>query len=338
MAGLTPKENYLLAMEHEVPERIPNSRLDVSDYCPLEIAERAPGDGTVEQRFGGTGYDWFGVHWTFQPGPGASTVSPGYPPLLEDVTQWKSAVKFPDLEAYDWAAIAKRDAQRYDPDKLGCITLLNGMFERLHSLMGMTEACCALLMEPGSVYEFFGAVADHKIRLMEKIIAHFPVQMIEIHDDWGHANNSFLSPETWQALIEPHLKRIIASVRGKGVHLSFHCCGKVDNLIDLMVGAGIEHWSSVQTINDVPGILKAYGDRLTLTGGMDLAALKVPGLAKEEMKRIVTRQVRDYCKGGALIPFGAASVPGLVEIVNEVLIEQADYFKDPENRSIANIS
>jgi hypothetical protein len=337
MSELTAKENYLLVMDHKVPERIPNSRSDVSDYCPLEIAERAPGDGSFEQRFGGTGYDWFGVHWTFQPHVGASTVSPGYPPLLEDITKWKSKVVFPDLAAFDWAAMAERDAHRYDPEKLGCITLLNGMFERLHSLMGMTDACCALLLESEAVFDFFGKVADHKIRLMEKIIDNYPVQMIEIHDDWGHSNSSFFSPETWQSLIEPHLKRIISFGREKGIYLRFHCCGKVDNLMDLMVNAGIEHWSSVQTINDIRTILKTYGDRLTLTGGMDLAELKVPGISKEAIKSIVTRQVVDFCKGGALIPFAAASVPGLVEILNEVLDEQKDYFKNSENRLLSNI-
>jgi hypothetical protein len=334
---LTPKENYLMVMNHEVPERIPNSRLDVSDYCPLEIAERAPGDGSFEQRFGGTGIDWFGVRWVFQAQAGASMVDPAYPHLLEDVTRWKTVVEFPDLEAFDWAAMAKRDASRYDPDKLGCVTLLNGMFERLHSLMGMTEACCALLMEPGAAFDFFGAVADHKLRLMEKIIAHYPVQMIEIHDDWGHANDSFFSRETWSSLIEPHLRRIIAFGREKGVYLRFHCCGKADRLVDLMVGAGVEHWSSVQTINDVRAILKKYGDRLSLTGGMDLDVLKAPGIGREEMKRIATRQVVDFCKGGALVPFAAATVPGLVEVLNEVLEDQKDYFKNPENRLIGNI-
>jgi hypothetical protein len=324
-------------MNHKVPERIPNSRLDVSDYCPLEIAERAPGDGTFEQRFGGTGYDWFGVHWTFQAFAGASMVSPEYPHILGDAASWKSVVKFPDLEAFDWAAMAKRDSPRYDPDKLGCVTILNGWFERLHSLMGMAEACCALLMEPGAVSDFFGAVTDHKIKLMEKVVAHYPIQMIEIHDDWGHAGNSFFSPEAWRELIEPHVKRIVAFGREKGVYLRFHCCGKVDNLVDLMVGAGIEHWSSVQTINDVRSILKTYGDRLSLTGGMDLDVLKAPGISREEMKRIATKQVLDLCKGGALVPFAAATVPGLVEVLNELLEEQKDYFKDPENRLISNI-
>jgi hypothetical protein len=337
VAGLTPKENYLLVMNHQVPERIPNSRLDVSDYIPLEIAERAPGDGSFEQRFGGTGLDWFGVHWVFQASAGASMVDPEYPHMLEDVTRWKAEVKFPDLEAFDWAAMAKRDASRFDPNKLGCITILNGMFERLHSLMGMAEACCALLMEPTAVFDFFGAITEHKLKLMEKIIAHYPIQMIEYHDDWGHANDSFFSRETWSSLIEPHMKRIIAFAREKGIHLRLHCCGKADRLVDLMVAAGIEHWSSVQTINDVRNILKKYGHRLSLTGGMDLDVLKAPGIGREEMKRIATKQVIDFCKGGALVPFAAATVPGLVEVLNEVLEDQKDYFKNPENRLLENI-
>ena len=119
--------------------------------------------------------------------------------------------------------------------------------------------------------------------------------------------------------------------------MRFHCCGKVDNLVPAMVEAGIEHWSSVQTINDVRGILKRYGDRLTLTGGMDLPVLRTPGITREEMKAIVTAQVRAVCKGGALVPFAASSVPGLVEVLNEVLAEQEGFFRDPGNGLIADI-
>lgn len=331
MAELTPKENMIRVLKHQIPERIPNLLKDTISYLPPEVAERAPGDGSIAQKLGGTGYDWFGIHWTFQPHAGASMVSHEYPPLLEDITQWKEVVKFPDLDAIDWAAIAERDKDKFDPQKLCTITLLNGMFERLHALMGMEEACCALLLEPEATYEFFGAVADHKIKLMDKLVTHFPVDQIELHDDWGHHTNAFFGADTWEELLAPHIKRIVAFAKEKDVFLRFHSCGKVESLIPSMVEAGIDHWSSAQTINDIENIIKNYGDRLVLTGGMDWEELKKPGITKEEAKAIVTDKVLKLCRGGALIPFGGSSVPLVNPVLEEILSEQKDFFKNPEN-------
>ncbi len=334
MSALTPRENYIKALNHQVPDWIPNARLDEVNYIPIEIAERAPGDGTPSQALGGTGFDWFGVHWVFQPHVRAATVSHEYPPLLSDITQWKEVVQFPDIEAIDWAAAATRDQNVFVPEKLANITLLNGPFERLHSLMGMAEACMALVLEPEATYDFFGAVVDHKLRIMEKIVEYYPVDQIELHDDWGHQENQFFSTEIWDSLLSPHIKRITEFGKEKGIFIRIHSCGKIENLIPSMVEAGIEHWTSAQTINDLESIIREYGDRLVLTGGMDMASLKLGQIPREEMKALVNQQIDRLCPGGALLPFGASSVEGLKEVVNEVLAEKKDFFKKPENRRL----
>ena len=332
MSNLTPKENYIKVLNHQVPDWIPKVRQDEVNYIPVEIAERAPGDGSIEQVLGGTGFDWFGVHWVFQPHVRAATVSHEYPPILTDIRKWKEDVKFPDMEAIDWAAAAERDKDVFDPDKLANITLLNGPFERLHALMGMSEACMALLIEPEACYDFFGAVVDHKIRVMEKILEYYPVDQIELHDDWGHQENQFFSVEVWENLLGPHIRRLVKFGKDNNIFLRFHSCGKIENLIPSMVDAGIEHWTSAQTINDIESILKNYGDRLVLTGGMDLASLKLGAIPKEEMKAIVKEQIFKLCKGGALLPFGSSAVVGLKETINEIIDENADFFEKPENR------
>ncbi len=331
MSTLTPKENYIRVLTHQVPEWIPNARQDEVNYIPPEIAERAPGDGSIEQALGGTGFDWFGVHWVFQPHVRAATVSHEYPPILTDIKKWKEQVKFPDLEAIDWAAAAERDKDVFVPEKLANITLLNGPFERMHALMGMSEACMALLIEPEASSDFFSAVVDHKIRVMEKILEYYPVDQIELHDDWGHQENQFFSTEVWNSLLAPHIKRLTEFGKEKNIFLRFHSCGKIENLIPSMIEAGIEHWTSAQTINDIEGIIKKYGDRLVLTGGMDMASLKLGAIPKDEMKSIVEGQILNLCRGGALLPLGASAVVGLKETINEILEENKDFFKKPDN-------
>ena len=58
----------------------------------------------------GTGYDWWGQHWTYEPGVQGQMPTPGYR-VITDITKWQEEVKFPDLDAPDWEG----DAQ--DPER-----------------------------------------------------------------------------------------------------------------------------------------------------------------------------------------------------------------------------
>ena len=89
---LTARENLLKAYNHEIPERIPIYQSDIKYWMPPEIRERGPEGG--EGLSGGTGYDWFGNHWTFSEVDMGTTPTPGYGPILTDVTKWREQIKF----------------------------------------------------------------------------------------------------------------------------------------------------------------------------------------------------------------------------------------------------
>jgi hypothetical protein len=120
-------------------------------------------------------------------------VDPDEPHLMEDISAWPEKVKFPDLDAIDWCAAAKRDLAnpKYDPDKLAQVVILNGPFERMHALMGFENALCAVLTDPESCCDYFGAVIDYKIKLIDKLLEYYPIDLIDFHDDYGHQKNSF---------------------------------------------------------------------------------------------------------------------------------------------------
>jgi hypothetical protein len=118
------------------------------------LHERAP--VVPDRPYGGDGVDWFGVHWRFEEASGAPMVDPDYPPVMEDITQWREAVKFPDLSKIDFQSEAEKElsSPMYDPDKLKLVTIMEGPFDRLLSLMPTEEALCSLLEEPRSARHF----------------------------------------------------------------------------------------------------------------------------------------------------------------------------------------
>ena len=331
MNTLSPRENAILSYTHRCPQQFPQMPREIGGFIPPEVQERAPGDGSLEQMFGGTGLDWFGVPWVFQPEAGANMPDHRQPPLLEDICDWREVVRFPDLDAIDWKAAAARDADKLPEGAFRKIIVTVGPFERLHSLMGMEEALCALVTDPDECRAFFEAVVDHKIRLADRLHAAYQLDCIEWHDDWGHQNNSFFSPETFRALLVPPMKRLVDHCREIGVLYEQHCCGYVQNLVpDMVDGIGIGVWSSCQAVNDVPALARQYGGRLVMVGGLDCPGLEE--LSEAEQFELLSRRVDDVCRGGVVIPHMGGSKAAVRPVLARVLELRRDFYEKPENR------
>jgi len=330
--ALTPRENALMALEHKVPERIVNLLTDTNMLATYILAERAP--AVPGRPYGSDGVDWFGVHWRYEESSGAPMVDPAYPPQMEDITEWRSIVKFPDLSKIDFKAEAEKElnAPTYDPDKLNQVTIMQGPFERLLSLMATDDALCALLLEPEECAAFFDRVADHKIELIERLSEAYPIDLIDLHDDWGTQKSAFMSVETWKELLSGPMSRIIKRGKELGIHIQVHSCGKVEAIVPEMIKAGIEHWSSCQGMNDIPSLVHRFGDRLTFFGGMDTPEVQARGLSQEEIDRMAAERIDLICRGGAVFPLGNSTVPGLRAAVDKALAARADFFTKPENR------
>lgn len=324
---ITPRENMKLFLEHKVPQWVPILLLDSNIMMPNAVRERPP--------FNAGGYDWFGVHWTFDPGTNAPMVTPGVPPILTDITQWKKQVVFPDLENILWERDASNAELLVDQNRLRTCVLMNGCFERLHSLMGFVNALYALVDEPEACYEFFGAVADHKIRLIDKLHRYYRVESIFYHDDWGTQQNMFFSVELWQALIKPHLRRILSACKDRGIYANVHSCGHIDKVVPDMVELGVDCWDSAQTMNDLAGIKSRFGNRLCLSGATDNAILGDESRSEEEIRSYVRSQIDVLGKGGGYMPWSVSlSTRGLVLLMKEALEYGATFYQKEENRKI----
>jgi len=154
MASLSPRENYLLAMEHKPTEFIPMAMLDTTFLGGMDDFEKGPP--------GGGGKDGFGVTWVFSNHTGINgpIPEPGNF-ILKDVTEWKKVVTFPDVDAIGWENKAGTDMAQYDRDMLAVSYVSsNGPFERLAALMGFENALLSMAAEPEAVNDLFTAIVD----------------------------------------------------------------------------------------------------------------------------------------------------------------------------------
>jgi hypothetical protein len=95
---ITARENLLRLFAGEKPSWMPVWLTDSQVMWPDLYAEHAPLEGT--------GYDWWGQHWTYVPGINGQMPTPGYR-VLTDIAKWREQVKPPNLDGMPWDEDAK---------------------------------------------------------------------------------------------------------------------------------------------------------------------------------------------------------------------------------------
>lgn len=288
---MTERENALLALHHQEPEWVP-ALFECTYNCRDVINSRPIFDD---------GEDCFGVTWK-RSGPETNYITHvdlSRPPILEDVTEWEEKVKFPDLSAFDWEAAAAEITDESRKEKIiYCIVGL-GILERVTTLMRYEDALCAFLEEPEAMYDLCGAIADHKIELIDYIAKYQKPDVINYHDDWAMQTGPFLPKSVWEEIIKPHTQRIYDAAKGHGITLLHHSCGKIESYLPDIIEMGVDGWNSCQDCNDLAAIKKNYGDKLVLVGALDdQNILGRPDTTDEMLRAEAKKKVDMLARGG----------------------------------------
>lgn len=295
---MTERENALIALNHGKPEWVPFR--GTSTYMVGHSIMRESGD--VDENFCGIGgIDDWGVEWVL-PNPGAKNQA--FPLhktfVMDDITEWKTQVKIPDVDGADWEGVSKKELANYKGDKLLVFFDTEGLFNRLTDLMGMEEALCAMATEPEACSEFFAAVADYKIKIIENAAKWYKPDVFCYMDDVASGSGLIMSPKMWRELIKPHHARIIQAIRDNGMIAEQHCCGKCEEIVPDFVEMGAQAWLPAQSVNDIESIQARFGDVLCIDGGVSSQGgkcFRVDGTYQDGVDE-VHRCLDSYAKNG----------------------------------------
>ena len=263
----------------------------------------------------------YGVYWANVGNGsigGGSTVAPGYPPVLSDITQWERQVKFPDLDSLPLEDIFNKMKQSAASRPLTTGMFLTGLFERFHHLIGYEEAFIAMYEEPEAVKDFLAALTEYKITAIDRMIDLADPDIIQLHDDWGMQSNMLLSPDMWREFIKPYIKRFCDHVHKRGKIYEQHSCGYITPIVSELVEIGVDALNPMMVSNDIESLLKQYGDKITLLGGIDNQLIETPGVTEAEVRAEVRRAIDTYFPLGCYIPFiSGVSIEEKKQIVND---------------------
>lgn len=301
---LSKRENALIALRGEKPEYVP---------CFFDACQIIPASAALETppMFQGPGLDGYGVHQTpTESAGGMFTPTPTVKPVLEDVTQWKSVVQFPDYTNVPVEMIAAQEREMLHLNKeLFVQDLFNpeGIFERLHFLMGFENAMCAIYEEPEAVYDLVGEIANKKIEFIMLAEKYYQPDYFTYLDDYAHAGGLMISPEIFRKIFKPHIARIVEACKKTSMTFKQHCCGKMEDLLEDFLDIGITAFDPVQPMNNIPEMKKKTLGKAGIMGGLNVQhVIDRADVTDEEIEAEAKRCVEMYGEGGGYVVYGAS--------------------------------
>lgn len=294
-----PKDNMLRAIKRDCPAWVPCGPEAIRIIYP-PVVER-PND---------TGYDAFGVHWTFEAGAEGGTYPSPVAPVIKDLHCWRDQLTIPDVSALDWDSVADAVAVIDRGQYLVQGFIEMGLFERSYLLLGMEEALINYTLEPDLMSDLLGALADYKIALITKFHEVARLDMIWYGDDWGTQDRLFMSPILWRRVIKPPTQRLYDCMKAHGILVNQHSCGKIETIFGDIVGMGADMWNPCQPCNDLAALKRKYGERIAFFGGLDSQfVLDRPGTTPDDIRHEVRRRIDELASGGGYIAAPSHEVP-----------------------------
>lgn len=275
---------------------------------------------------GKEGYDQYGVFWRFPEGQlGAFPVHDDEHKVLKDITEWDKVIThkpfIPDDEGF-WG-MNNGIAAHTDPEnQYACALAPQGVFERLHALMGMEDTMIAMYEEPEAVHDLVNFITEVELEYAETIMSRIHgVKALLHHDDWGSVKNSFLSPDMFDEFITPAYKKIYARWKELGIEVIVHHNDSYSaNLVPSMIEMGIDIWQGCFPTNNLPELIDKFKGQITFMGEIETRRIDLPDWTPELIREEVERACRK-CKGPSFIPCLTGGVPmsmfpGVYDTVN----------------------
>lgn len=300
---LTEKENYLMMLRGECPEWVP-----MYTFGKMPGSLDDPANVMVEpeilcgHRDRGGGLDHWGVEYIDSKETAGAIMPKTWDYLLEDITKWRDVIKAPSLEGIDWEAMAKRSIAKTGVNREKSVLALNlhiGYFQNLMAFMGFQEGLMAFYEEPDEVKALLEYMTDFYCTVCENIIDYIKPDVLTLMDDSASWTNLFVSPEMYREFLLPCYDRQAKFGRDRGIPITFHNCGRCEDVIDDMLSIGVNAWDPAQTCNDLKAIKAKYGNKLALMGCWDARGrLLDDDVTDEEIRQSVIDTFEAYATGG----------------------------------------
>jgi len=185
-----------------------------------------------------------------------------------------------------------------------------GFWESVRDILGPATLLLNVAAEPGWIREMIEHFEAQFLAMYEQLrSAGAYMDGLFIYDDLAYRNAMFMSPASYREIIWPSHCRAFGRVHEDNLPVIFHSCGRVEQVIDLLIEAGVD---CLQPLEAKAGMNLAelkdrYGDRLAFMGNVDVMVLRTND--KDAIGREVMSKLQTGSQGGGYVFHSDHSIP-----------------------------
>jgi len=245
--------------------------------------------------------------------------------VIRDVARWRSYTQAPDICSNCaapelWEPFLKQIEAADRDETLIMVLAAQGIFERLHFLMGFEDTLVNFITEPEAMHDLCAVIGEHRYEHFKLVVEHAKPDIFLVHDDWGQKNTMFMHPDLWREFIKPNYVKQYQYLHDNGVIIMHHADCYQEQIAEDMVDLHIDVWQGIIPQNDIVAIQKKLNGRMALMGGLDAAVIDRPDATEGDIRKETRRTLDSYCPGGHFIPCITYGGPGTIYPAGDELI------------------
>lgn len=264
------------------------------DLVAVEATERRERQVGYDNRGRQVFLDCWGRSYQYYQGEKSFVAPPDTPP-------GHRGLKVPDPEQYSWSEVGR---WREHSDMF-TFALIDGVYQIVFTLFDFNDFLLNTLRQPDFITETAFQVADFLVSL-GLMAVECGAHGIIIGDDFAYNAGTFIAPQSLRQIFFPALKRVVDTIKGKGIPVFLHVDGNVEEVLPDIVQMGFDGLHSLEPSAgmDIERVKADYGTQLCLMGNIDLQILAEKSVT--EVESVVKETIRVAAPGGGYI-FSSAS-------------------------------
>ena len=191
-------------------------------------------------------------------------------------------------EAYRYKDVARQVKEFQDRGYPVCGEMYQTIFETAWLMRDMQSFLLDLMLHEEIAHSICENLTRVRIK-QARLFAEAGVDIIRLGDDVVSQQGLMMSKETYGIFFKPRVQRIVQAAKevNPDIIIFMHCCGKVEEVIDDFIEAGVEVLNPLQPeCNDLKWIQEKYSNKLSFWGGIGLQSTMHHGTPEEVAAKV----------------------------------------------------
>ena len=324
---MTSKERVMAAVSHHAGDRIPCGFVSTPEVDDMLL--RHFGTDNMETVLERLGVDTRPVMPAYV-GPPLRTWEDGRyqnywghirKAIRNESGTYNESVEFPyaafqtvaDVEAFAWPRLEWFDFTPITDaiDSLSEYALIlgsTGMMDMINGTSfgrGTEQVMIDIALEDPVGFACMDKRFDFSYRLLERglEVGEGKIDIVWIGDDFGSQNGLLISPDAWEKLFFPRIRKLCDLIHNHGAKAMLHSCGSTRRIWPRLITAGVDIYDTVQpeaVDMEFDSLYAEFGSRMAMHGSISTQSI-LPFGTPDDVRAVVRARKRTVGTSGGLI-------------------------------------